>query len=284
MPYVTWDIGPNAPQDVLDQTRTGIVLMHNYTSSLAALPADTRPVTVYLYYLYYDDWDALAPKYARRTGMSTSDALEFLSTSKALGDVGPGFMVLFAANLAKEPPGVRRWTAAHELVHNYQDWNSWYGLPYDQIPRPDQVHPRLGPVWLFEGCDDFQVARAFDAAGALQYDQNRELTVRNAQNLSVPLKDIETRTEARKYPGSAYQLGYLACELLAHISGRSVPSTYWSLVGPDTSWQDAFRQFFGPTIEEFYPRSQKHRAAGFPVLSSQDQSGAQIVNVTREDT
>ncbi len=279
VPYVIWDVGPNVPQNIFDETRTGIVLMHKYTSALGGLPAEVRPVTVFL---YHDDWDALAPKYARRKGISTSDARAYLSSVQHTADVEEGFMVLFSANLAKETPAYQRWVTAHELGHNYQDWNSWYGVPYHDY-HWGLVHRVLGPVWLFEGCIEFQVAKAFDAGGVIQYDQYREWTVSVAQTVSAPLKDIETRTESRKHAGS-YQLGWMACELLAHISGKTVPSIYWSLPAPDTSWQDAFTQFFGLSLEEFYPRFEQHRAAGFPDLSAEAQSSSEIVNIDREYT
>ena len=165
VPYVIWDVGPNASQNVFDETRRGIVMMHEYASSLGGLPAVTRPVTVFL---YHDDWDALAPKYARLKGISTSDALVHLTTyidphGQRVAEVGVDYLVLFSANLSRKSPGIQRWIAAHELVHNYQNWNSWWisgaGVPDDY--DWSQVHLGLGPVWLFEGCADFQGRQGF---------------------------------------------------------------------------------------------------------------------------
>ena len=148
---------------------------------------------------------------------------------------------------------------------------------------PTPRFPPHGPVWLLEGCADFQAFKALDAGGVIQYDQIRASTVNNALSVQVALRNLETYDQVLTTQ-NAYALGTLACELLAGgtTAGESALLSYWTLRTPDISWQDTFRQSFGLTIEEFYPRFEQHRAAGFPVLSSEDPS--EVVNVSHEYT
>ena len=55
-------------------------------------------------------------------------------------------------------------------------------------------------------------------------------------------------------------------ELLAAEAGEEAVLWYWTLLSPETTWQEAFMTTFGMTIDEFYELFEKHRSAGFPGL------------------
>ena len=81
--------------------------------------------------------------------------------------------------------------------------------------------------------------------------------------MDVPLSDLETYKASRGIQGD-YQLGEMAVELLAARAGEEAVIDYWTLLDPQTPWEEAFETTFGTTISEFYVLFEQHRAAGFP--------------------
>ena len=81
----------------------------------------------------------------------------------------------------------------------------------------------------------------------------------------MTLKDTETYDGLLAGPGR-FDLAALAAELLAAESSEAALIEFWTLLGPNNTWQEAFETAFGMTIDEFYPLFERHRANGFPAL------------------
>ena len=61
-----------------------------------------------------------------------------------------------------------------------------------------------------------------------------------------------------------FALATMGAEFLAAKAGEEALMTFWTLLGPGTTWQEAFNTAFGMTIDDFYSLFEEHRAAGFP--------------------
>ena len=137
------------------------------------------------------------------------------------------------------------------------------------IPNVDTryiVRP-TGPTWLMEGAAIFQSLRGRNKAGlSPTYEQSREgWFVPEARSVDTSLEEMETNAGLQAVSGG-YRYAMMGTELLASLTGEKALITYWTLIGPETPWQEAFQSAFGMTIEEFYVLFEEHRAAGFPKL------------------
>ena len=115
----------------------------------------------------------------------------------------------------------------------------------------------------------FQSDRALAMGGAVPYEQSRGKLVSLSQRVDVQLKETETYDGLRAGPGR-YDMAALASELLAAQAGEESLITFWTLLGPDTTWQEAFEANFGMTVHEFYPVFEAYRASGFLELDLPD--------------
>ena len=263
VPYLTWEVGDEIPDAQRRSLREGILLLHRYAESFG-LPELQGRTTIYL----YDDPDALAEAYARTSGTSVDEARQRLASVTWLGEAGIGaneegyIFVFLGRNPQDASSSVRLMrVAAHELSHIYQYTLGGFGkfdTSHDQV----YVH---GPAWLSEGVSDFHALRALAKGGVISYERGRGDVARTAREVDSPLDELETYAELTAGPGR-YDYGAMAAELLAAEEGEEVLITYWTLLGPETPWQEAFQTAFGMTVEEFYVLFKDHRAAGFPAL------------------
>ena len=262
VPYLKWEVGPEVPEEHFHGLREGIELMHSYAEFIDATQP-VKPATVYLYH----NLDALAPSYARVRGESVEAARQRLETVHWRGWAGGSFIFVLSGALSKSnvPPIRMIRLGAHELVHVYQNQMAAGGTPGE-----DQgLILRRGPVWLIEGSAEFLALRAMAYGGTIPYVTGREQVASTASRVQRPLDELTTYESVNSAPG-AYELGAMACELLAATAGEGALMTYWLPPKSGTSPEENFEATFGITIDEFYRMFEEHTTAGFPELDLPD--------------
>ena len=247
--------------------RAGIFDMHRYASSLN-LPPLPDDATFYL----YSDRDLAVRTFARVERRSLEDARQRFDSGDwaALAGLEPknersGWILVNLQAFGNLESWSYMGIAAHELSHVYQ-----YAL--QRHGRFDTTHKEvrvIGPAWMQEGFATFHPSRSLAMGGVVPYQQSRHRLIRQSQRVDVELEDTETYDGLRAGPGR-YDMAAMASELLAAKAGEEALITFWTLLGPDTSWQEAFETTFGMTVDEFYPLFEEHRSAGFPKLDLPD--------------
>ena len=140
---------------------------------------------------------------------------------------------------------------AHELFHTYQ-FLLLYGAPFRD------------PSWSVEGVADFFAFKAMDAGGVLPFEVARStILVPEAKEVNRSLKEMATSGE---YEGVPYAYFILAVELLVSKVGEESLVRLYLLMQQGATWQAAFQEAFGMTVDEFYELFEEHRAADFPEL------------------
>lgn len=268
VPYLKWEIGPEVPDEQYRYLRSGVLDMHRYASwlDLPPLPDDAT------FYLYHDL--ALGAKALARVEVrSLEDARRRLANIDWAGVAGldpknedSGWIMVNLLAYVRYPESWRYMrTAAHELSHVYQYTLQNHG-------RFDTTHQEvriIGPAWIQEGFATWQADRALAMGGVVPYEQSRQRLLRQSQRVDVRLRETETYNGLRGGPGR-YDMAAMASELLATGAGEESLITFWTLLRPGTSWQEAFETTFGMTVDEFYRRFEAHRADGFPELELPD--------------
>ena len=268
VPYLKWEIGPEVPDEQYGYLRAGIVNMHQYATSLDLPPVPDDAT----FYLYRD------PELAART-LARLENRSLQRARRSFADVGwaglaglepenehSGWIMVNLQSYIRYPEQWRYMrTAAHELSHVYQ-----YTL--GDLGKFNTTHKEVrvnGPAWMQEGFATFQANRALAMGGIVPYEQSRQRLVRQSQSVDVQLKETETYDGLKAGPGRS-DMAALASELLAAEAGEEALITYWTLLGPDTPWQEAFETAFGMRVDEFYPLFEEHRGAGFLELDLPD--------------
>ena len=258
VPYLSWEVGANVPDNMFYDVRRGLLLAEQYVRSLAVLELENE-VVLYLY------WD-IVPAMARVYGISERQARQSYETYGSAGeatltDDGSGAIIINGSIMETYGVSPVRFThiASHELIHIYQ-----YGLAAHRGIDLDHSKVRVhGPAWLQEGGAEFQTHRALTKGAVYLYDERRRWFSQTASAVDTPLSDLET------YKGllatqNSFELGAMAVELLAARAGEEAVMAYWTLLDPQTPWEEAFETTFGTTISEFYLLFEQSRAAGFP--------------------
>ena len=257
VPYLTWQIGDDMPQDRREAARRGVHLMHNYATNLG-LPDINVQTT---YYLFYNQ-KAVNQAYARLKGFTEEQAAARLRLRNIFGEAGYGFIFINGARFDPDNFSNDRLTgtSAHELAHVHQ----YTGNDLGNIPTPHDRVRVSGPAWLSEGGADFQEARALAQGGVIQYTDSRAEFVRQANRIAdaLTLPDLATYDGLLPVNGG-YAFSALAVELLVSRSSERALVDYWTELGPDTTWQQEFAAAFGVNVNDFYTRYANHRANGY---------------------
>ena len=259
MPYLRWEVDAEVPDSFFYGIRQGLVWMHNYVTSLG-IPKFENRIDIYVY-------EDVTPILVREKGMSEEEARQHLErypqpearvredgTGEILFKLPEGFRDTLGRDLLTS-------LGAHELAHVYQ-----YSLEADSGGRGGGSHsdvPAQGPAWLIEGGAEFQAVRAMASGESLIYGQKRNRDAGLARTVTTPLSEMET-FEVFLATFRGYRLAEMAAELLASRGGEKAMITYWTLLGQETPWEEAFETAFGMTVSEFYRTFEEHRAAGFP--------------------
>ena len=260
VPHLKWEVGPEVLEEYYQYARAGIVYLHRYAAPLG-LPPLPDDSTFYLYY----NLDLAARTLARLENRSVESARSaFVDDSwgglAGLEDVDSGWTMLNLPSLAQDgqPRGFMK-VAAHELFHVYQYTLQGYG-------RFSFTHSEvrvIGPAWMQEGVCEFQAIAALAKGGIWPYAQSHQRYANEAREVDVSLREMETYNVLLDGPGR-FALATMGAEFLAAKAGEEALMTFWTLLGPGTTWQEAFNTAFGMTIDDFYSLFEEHRAAGFP--------------------
>ena len=112
------------------------------------------------------------------------------------------------------------------------------------------------PAWLVEGVANRWSAQWHDARGDRTYDNHRRVTViPQAQQTAVSLRSMESRAGLlieEELGHATYSLAHLAADHLAELAGDDTLFTYWTQRPQSASWESAFEDAFGMSVEEFY--------------------------------
>ena len=268
VPYLKWEVGPEVPSEQFQYFRRGILDMHLYASSLGLPPLPDYST----FYLYHDP-ESAARTLARLERRRLEDARQSFADGGwiALSGLEPEnedsawIMANPLAFVGYPETGVYMRVAAHELSHVHQYTLQRHGH-YDTTHQEVRV---IGPAWIQEGFATFHSERAMAMGGVIPYEQSRQRLIQQSHRVDVRLEGTETYDGLRAGPGR-YDMAALASELLAAKAGEEALISFWTLLGPDTPWREAFEAAFGMTVEEFYPLFEEHRAGGFPELDLPD--------------
>ena len=268
VPYLKWEVGPDVSGEHFQHFRRGILDMHRYASSLG-LP----PLPDYATFYIYHDPESAARTIARLERRRLEDARQKFVDDRWAGLAGlelenedSGWIMVNLLAFVRYPESRRYMrVAAHELSHVYQYTLQRHGR-FDTTHREVRV---IGPAWMQEGFATFHSDRALAMGGVVSYEQSRQKLIGQSRQVDVQLEETETYDGLRAGPGR-YDMAAMASELLAAKVGEEALISFWTLLGPDTPWREAFEAAFGMTVEEFYPLFEEHRADGFPELDLPD--------------
>jgi hypothetical protein len=234
-------------------------IIENGMSLARSFLGDAGPVTV-LAYANFDNLASDTDKAFHRTA-SSQGSLTFRQSFlthiwKASGGAGTISIWVDDAWKGLSLP-VRMHTMSHEYFHTIQ------------ASLSNKALTTTGPIWLYEGAADIAGFGAVAyIGGAYTLNQVDAYKITASRGLLSPLSSMitlaDTEQEDSEYP---YQLGYLAIEYLipGSVPDRlSVLRKYWEAQGKGVSWQDAFKQTFGMSIDDFYPKFEEYRQANFP--------------------
>ena len=261
VPYLTWEIGDDMPQDRREAARRGILLMHNYATNLGLPDIDVLTK----YYLFHNE-KAVNQAYARLKRLTEEQAAEHIKRWNIFGEAGYGFIFINGARI--DPDNLSNVqltsTSAHELAHVHQYGSNDLG----NIPTPHDTVRLNGPAWLIEGGATFQAARAMAQGGVIRYADSRARFVRQANQIAdtLTLPDLETYNGLRPVSGGS-SFSALAVELLVSLSSERAFVDYWTELGPETTWEQAFEITFGVNVNDFYTLYTNHRGNDFPALA-----------------
>ena len=132
--------------------------------------------------------------------------------------------------------------------------------PLGSLPPAEEDHDRRGPWWLVRGTKSYtkHVYLATTGEGAPEPPQN-ESAFADPSALQ-PLSSMETTSALHAARNQVEASGFLAVEWLANHAGDPAVFEYYRLLPSSSSWQAAFEQAFGLTIEDFYERFEAYRA------------------------
>jgi hypothetical protein len=130
----------------------------------------------------------------------------------------------------------------HEYVHLVQ---------YDLIRQTFDP----GPIWLMEGSAELIAFQAVSSLGLLEFGAAQDRWITHGLNGPlgwVPLEDMASGSASPDILCCMYEIVPIAVEKLVAEKGVQSLVDYYSLIGFEAYWQDAFPLAFGQTVEDFY--------------------------------
>ena len=259
---ITWYIGEKVNQDTQDRITGMTELMREYILWLG-VPYLNADIAIYV----YSDHNALVTIYARNENTALNEAKSIFgdAASARLISRDNGRFYFYVSSDAEEPI---------VLANLYSLLGQIVNLQINTLRAPSYVcldqEPEDGPFWLRQatyksyGVSYFQL-RALTSGDYLEYAQERRVLAGRASRENITLEDVTTGPAYWRHRISPAQ-EVLALELLAARAGERSLIHFYSLLGPETTWRQAFQTAFGMSIDEFYQLLDEHRAAGYPEL------------------
>ncbi len=141
-----------------------------------------------------------------------------------------------------------------------------YFLGYFDVLRSTPT----GPYWLAFGAPDYAAAAYETSVGAASYDGELARRMGTVHEASATLRQIEDHDGWTSAGTDSPALAFVALDLLTQIADEQAVMEYFRLLprgdpGDLTyegagSWQAAFEQAFGLTIDDFYRQFAEYRA------------------------
>lgn len=129
------------------------------------------------------------------------------------------------------------------------------------------------PIWMAEGNADYSMAKVrslntFESFSDMRtyYKNQARFALTSLSNLETWRQDVHTLEQ-----GEPYTLGFLATDMLATKYGEKSILAFWQAYGKarraGQTWQAAFQNNFGISVNDFYSQFETQRASQFPPLS-----------------
>ncbi len=161
--------------------------------------------------------------------------------------------------ISLEPVCGRPAVFAHEYFHYLQGATA----PGHLLPNYGEGYSTQGPWWLTEGAAVYNSLSYTVARGIESYHVERDRMIRKAAQSTSSLADLELAQDFFNDSG-AYEVGFLAVEWLARHSSDASILRYYELLLQHDTWQAAFENAFGITVDEFYESFEEHRSSILP--------------------
>ena len=113
----------------------------------------------------------------------------------------------------------------------------------------------IGTRWLLEGTAEHAQALYLEARGIATYDSRLAAAIEAARKQDVALTDY----------AATYTLGPIAVDWLVQRAGATSFIELWRHIPKAPTWQDAFRDVFGLSLDEFYELFEAYRAEVAPL-------------------
>jgi hypothetical protein len=136
----------------------------------------------------------------------------------------------------------------HELFHNVQD--SLDKGPGSQSLPPE--HEMYRPMWLIEGSAEFIGFAVVDYNENWTYFADRFAVTGRDQVLAGEEDFLLGRYELNNGDYRAYTYGALATEYIIASVGIEPLMNIWKLAGQGASFEDAFEEALGISVQDFY--------------------------------
>ena len=124
-----------------------------------------------------------------------------------------------------------------------------------------------GPAWLIEGVANLWSAQYHEARGDRTYETHiHGTTLPLAQGTPVLLQSMEDTLAVDGFTTPNYSVAHLAIDRLVALAGEDRTFRYHQERATYQTWQDAFENVFGLSVEDFYEDFAEHRAEVAPPL------------------
>ena len=124
-----------------------------------------------------------------------------------------------------------------------------------------------GPAWLIEGVANLWSAQYHEARGDRTYETHiHGTTLPLAQGTPVLLQSMEDTLAVDGFTTPNYSVAHLAIDRLVALAGEDRTFRYHQERATYQTWQDAFQNVFGLSVEDFYEDFAEHRAEVAPPL------------------
>ena len=116
------------------------------------------------------------------------------------------------------------------------------------------------PAWITEGMANRWSALYYDATGETPYDAHiRDTVLPSARRTPIPLEQMEASLFLEDYAGPNYSVAHLAIDWLVTLAGEDRTFDYYSRRSNYSTWQAAFQDIFGISVDDFYESFAAHR-------------------------
>lgn len=204
-------------------------------------------------FFVYDDFEKLVAVFARVTGKSKEDARVLWEDRFTSGQTFRNAVFLYLG----------------------RGWYTWYSqwraeLVYHEFFHVIQNHLANGwayfYVWYLEGAAEWAAAKAvvhFERGWS--YASWRSYNRRRAFSVPVKLELLASGEafRASDADGDQYGLAFMALDFLMKKRPVKKLLRFYRQLGEEHNWQQALKDNFGFTLQEFYRKFERYRARGF---------------------